>query len=97
MGRLARHLGYTITALVDELVERAERRVTGRAAIPRAWNVCRQVCPYRMNSSRNCSLLSGMDPEVFVKATGFADIPEPIRFAPPRRYVARAPLCHSGP
>jgi hypothetical protein len=28
MGRLARHRGYTITALVEELVERAERRVT---------------------------------------------------------------------
>jgi predicted DNA-binding ribbon-helix-helix protein len=30
MGRLARHRGYTITALVEELVERAERRVTAR-------------------------------------------------------------------
>jgi predicted DNA-binding ribbon-helix-helix protein len=36
MGRLARHRGYTITALVEELVERAERRVTGKAAVPRA-------------------------------------------------------------
>jgi hypothetical protein len=30
MGRLARHRGYTLTALVEELVERAERRVTAR-------------------------------------------------------------------
>ena len=30
MGRLARHRGYTITALVEELVERAERQVTTR-------------------------------------------------------------------
>jgi hypothetical protein len=30
MGRLARHRGYTIIALVEELVERAERRVTAR-------------------------------------------------------------------
>jgi macrodomain Ter protein organizer (MatP/YcbG family) len=30
MGRLARHRGYTITALVEELVEPAERRVTAR-------------------------------------------------------------------
>jgi hypothetical protein len=30
MGRLARHKGYTITALVEELVEGAERRVTAR-------------------------------------------------------------------
>jgi adenylylsulfate kinase-like enzyme len=30
MGRLARHRGYTITALVEELVERAEQRVTAR-------------------------------------------------------------------
>jgi hypothetical protein len=35
MGRLARHRGYTITALVEELVERAERRVTARLP-PRA-------------------------------------------------------------
>jgi hypothetical protein len=35
MGRLARHQGYTITVLVEELVKRAERRattkLTGRA------------------------------------------------------------------
>jgi hypothetical protein len=30
MGRLARRRGYTITALVEELVERGERRVTAR-------------------------------------------------------------------
>jgi hypothetical protein len=37
MGRLARHRGYTITDLVEELVERAERRVT--AGLPsRALN-----------------------------------------------------------
>jgi hypothetical protein len=30
MGRLARHGGYTLTALVEELVGGAERRVTGR-------------------------------------------------------------------
>ncbi len=30
MDRLARYKGYTITALVEELVESAERRVTGR-------------------------------------------------------------------
>jgi hypothetical protein len=30
MGRLARHRGYTITTLVEKLVERAERRVTAR-------------------------------------------------------------------
>jgi hypothetical protein len=30
MGRLARHRGYTITAPVKELVERAERPVTAR-------------------------------------------------------------------
>jgi macrodomain Ter protein organizer (MatP/YcbG family) len=30
MARLARHKGYTITALVEELVESAERRVTTR-------------------------------------------------------------------
>jgi macrodomain Ter protein organizer (MatP/YcbG family) len=30
LGRLARRLGYTITALVQELVESAERRVTGK-------------------------------------------------------------------
>jgi predicted DNA-binding ribbon-helix-helix protein len=30
MGRLARHRGYTITALIEELVESAERRVTTR-------------------------------------------------------------------
>jgi hypothetical protein len=30
MGRLARHKGYTITALVEELVDSAERRVTGK-------------------------------------------------------------------
>jgi predicted DNA-binding ribbon-helix-helix protein len=30
MDRLARHKSYTITALVEELVESAERRVTGR-------------------------------------------------------------------
>jgi hypothetical protein len=30
MDRLARHKGYTITALVEELVESAEQRVTGR-------------------------------------------------------------------
>jgi macrodomain Ter protein organizer (MatP/YcbG family) len=30
MGRLARHMGYTITALIEELVESAERRVTGK-------------------------------------------------------------------
>jgi hypothetical protein len=30
MGRLARHRGYTITALDQELVEHAERRVTAR-------------------------------------------------------------------
>jgi hypothetical protein len=30
MGRLARRKGYTITALVEELVENAERRVTTR-------------------------------------------------------------------
>jgi predicted DNA-binding ribbon-helix-helix protein len=30
MGRLARHRGYTITALVEELVERAEQRVTAK-------------------------------------------------------------------
>jgi hypothetical protein len=30
MSRLARHKGYTITALVEELVESAERRVTGQ-------------------------------------------------------------------
>jgi hypothetical protein len=35
MGRLARHRGYTITALVEELVERAERQVTARLS-PRA-------------------------------------------------------------
>jgi macrodomain Ter protein organizer (MatP/YcbG family) len=30
MARLARHKGYTITALVEELVDGAERRVTTR-------------------------------------------------------------------
>jgi predicted DNA-binding ribbon-helix-helix protein len=30
MDRLARQKGYTITALVEELVESAERRVTGK-------------------------------------------------------------------
>jgi hypothetical protein len=30
IGRLARHRGYTITALVEELVERTERRVTAQ-------------------------------------------------------------------
>jgi hypothetical protein len=30
MPRLAHHRGYTITSLVEELVERAERRVTAR-------------------------------------------------------------------
>jgi predicted DNA-binding ribbon-helix-helix protein len=30
MDRLARRKGYTITALVEELVESAEKRVTGR-------------------------------------------------------------------
>jgi hypothetical protein len=30
MDRLARHKGYTITALIEELVESAERRVTSR-------------------------------------------------------------------
>jgi hypothetical protein len=30
MVRLSRHKGYTITALVEELVESAERRVTGK-------------------------------------------------------------------
>jgi hypothetical protein len=30
MERLARHKGYTITALVEELIESAERRVTTR-------------------------------------------------------------------
>jgi hypothetical protein len=30
MGRLARHLGYTITYLFEELVERAERRVAAK-------------------------------------------------------------------
>jgi len=30
MIRLARHGGYTITALIEELVDRAERRVTTR-------------------------------------------------------------------
>jgi hypothetical protein len=30
IGRLARHRSYTITAFVEELVERAERRVTAR-------------------------------------------------------------------
>jgi hypothetical protein len=30
IGRLACHRSYTITALVEELVERAERRVTTR-------------------------------------------------------------------
>jgi hypothetical protein len=30
MGRLARYRGYTLTAVVEELVERAERRVTAR-------------------------------------------------------------------
>jgi hypothetical protein len=30
MIRLARHRGYTITALIEELVESAERRVTTR-------------------------------------------------------------------
>ena len=29
-GRLARHGGYTLTALVEELVESAERRVGGK-------------------------------------------------------------------
>jgi hypothetical protein len=30
MGRLARHRGYTITALVEERIESAERRVTSK-------------------------------------------------------------------
>jgi hypothetical protein len=30
MGRFARNRGYTITALVEELAERAEQRVTAR-------------------------------------------------------------------
>jgi hypothetical protein len=30
IGCLARHQGYTITALVEKLVERTERRVTAR-------------------------------------------------------------------
>jgi hypothetical protein len=30
MDRLARHNGYTLTALIEELVESAERRVTSR-------------------------------------------------------------------
>jgi macrodomain Ter protein organizer (MatP/YcbG family) len=30
MGRLARHRGYTLTTLVEELVESAERRVKGK-------------------------------------------------------------------
>jgi hypothetical protein len=30
MDRLARHKGYTITALIEELVASAERRVTGQ-------------------------------------------------------------------
>ena len=30
MGRLTHHLGYTITTLVEELIERAERPVTAR-------------------------------------------------------------------
>jgi hypothetical protein len=39
MGRLARHDGYTITAPVEELVERAERRVTARlpSRAPKAY------------------------------------------------------------
>jgi hypothetical protein len=32
MGRLANHHGYTITALVEALAERAEQRVTARLA-----------------------------------------------------------------
>jgi putative component of toxin-antitoxin plasmid stabilization module len=32
MGRLANHRGYTITALVEALAERAEQRVTARLA-----------------------------------------------------------------
>jgi hypothetical protein len=36
MGRLACRRGYTIAALVEELVERAERRVTARLPFPRA-------------------------------------------------------------
>jgi hypothetical protein len=32
MGRLVRHRGYTITALAEALVERAEQRVTARLA-----------------------------------------------------------------
>jgi hypothetical protein len=40
IGRLAPHRGYTITALVDELVERAERRVTTRLP-SRALTACR--------------------------------------------------------
>jgi hypothetical protein len=30
MDRLARHKGYTITALIEELIESGERRVTAR-------------------------------------------------------------------
>jgi hypothetical protein len=30
MGRLARHRGYTITALVEELIKLVERPVTAR-------------------------------------------------------------------
>jgi hypothetical protein len=30
MGRLARRKGYTITALIEELVASAERRITAR-------------------------------------------------------------------
>jgi hypothetical protein len=30
MGRLARHKGYTLTAVVEELVASAERRITAK-------------------------------------------------------------------
>jgi len=48
-GRLARRRSYTITTLVEELVERAERRLTTRLSSPRAQGLLR----WRIDSEAN--------------------------------------------
>jgi hypothetical protein len=67
MGRLARYRGYTITTVVEELVERAERRVTAMlpsralatpTAIIRRASVHRNHPPLRTPAAR--SQLSGL-------------------------------------
>jgi hypothetical protein len=51
LAALQRHRGYTITALVEELIEHAEERVTNKAALPRVQGLLR--CRPRISATES--------------------------------------------